>query len=315
MGDSPGKVRSAAAPEVAAVVLLAGGLKPSPLVAAVGRSVLDLSITRDRTLLDLWVSALDGPLWPSVRAPVVHVVCGGSTADPRPPAAATGVEVRIERDRKSYRGPAGAVRDVTEHLPDEACVLVAEGHRTPLDAVDDFLLAHAEGEADVSVAVNPDGSPAGVYAVRRGALRHVPANGFMDLKEQWLNRAMGAGVSVRAVRVAPPGSMPLRTREQFLIAAKVVAGRSEGGALPECTIFDLGGANETEPFSVLARGSCLGQGAVVVDSVVMPEADVGPGAVVVRSLVCPGAKVQPGAEVVDAIVTPAGVVSDGVLAG
>lgn len=294
-------------PEVAAVVLLAGGLKPSPLVQAVGRSVLDLSLTPDRTLLELWVATLDGPLWPASRAPRVYVVCGGNIPNPEPPNSGGGLEVVIQHDRKTYRGPAGAVLDVAEDLPPDATILVAEGHRTPLDGVDGFLLLHASSGAEASVAVNPDGSPAGVYALRRRTLDAVTRVGFMDLKEQWLNKAMSTGVRVRAARVPPPGSLPLRTREQFLFAAMCLSGAEPRDRLPACTILDPSRANESAPFRVLASGGCIGPGAVVVDSVVMPEAEVGAGAVVVRSLVCPGAKVQPGAEVVDAVVTRTGV--------
>lgn len=294
-------------PEVAAVVLLAGGLKPSPLVQAVGRSVLDLNLTPDRTLLELWVAALDGPLWPASRAPKVYVVCGGNTPNPEPPTIGGGLDVVIQHDRKTFRGPAGAVLDVTEDLAPGDTILVAEGHRTPLDSIDDFLLAHASGGADASVAVNPDGSPAGVYALRRRTLDQVTRVGFMDLKEQWLNKAVSTGVRVRALRLPAPGSLPLRTREQFLFAAMSLSGAETRDRLPACTILDPSRANEQAPFRVLAAGGCIGPGAVVVDSVIMPEAEVGAGAVVVRSLVCPGAKVQPGAEVVDAVVTRTGV--------
>ena len=128
------------------------------------------------------------------------------------------------------------------------------------------------------MAANPDGSPAGVYLVRCGGLDLVPAAGFVDLKEQWLPRAVEAGLNVRVFQLRAPGARPLRTRQEFLTAV-VPAGTR-----------------------IVCPGGLIGPDASVTDSIVMPGAVVGPACTIVRSVLCPESRVRAGANIVDAVV-------------
>jgi glycosyltransferase involved in cell wall biosynthesis len=237
--------------DLAACILLAGGLRPSALVAATGR--------------------------PSARG-AGHVV--------------------IEQEPKALRGPAGVIRDLChEYRPDQH-VVVAEAARYVSSSLLPMLVDHVRHRADVTVAANPDGTPAGMYVIRCGALGLIPAVGFMDLKEQWLRRAVDAALNVRVHDVDGPGTLPLRSRRQFLRAAAVanaVAAAQRGGA-------DLLPAEEITGLRVICTGSLIGPGAVVEGSIVMPGAAIGSNAVVVRSLVAPNGRVEPGSDIVDAIV-------------
>jgi hypothetical protein len=168
-------------------------------------------------------------------------------------------------------------------------VLVAEAARLLTCPLEPLLADHALHRADVTVASNPDHSPAGVYLVRCGVLDLVGPLGFVDLKEQWLPRAVDAGLSVQVHELAGSGALPLRTRRQFVDAAAPDGSR------------------------VVCAGGLIGPEASVVRSIVMPGAVVGPMAKVVRSLLCPDSRVRAGANIVDAVVRGSECLSDDAL--
>ncbi len=295
-----------ATPTLAACVLLAGGPRPSPLALETGCSVLDLTLTPTRTVLGVWIERLTElcPLsGPRLEVRIVH---DERTPEPIVVSDPGPLEVRIDRERRSYRGPAGITRDECADLDESDRVLVVEAGRLAGCSLRPLLMDHAQTGADVTIGANPDGSTSGIYVVRVGSLSLVPKNGFMDLKEQWLQKALGAGLDLRVHRFPEPGVISLRTREQFLGAARRLNGFSD----PMQSITEWPDASEPgggDDRSVLARTSTIAPGAVVLDSVVMDHATIAAGAVVVRSLVCPRAVVGPDEVVVDGFVTRNGV--------
>ncbi len=270
---------------IAAAILLAGALRPSPLASAVDRSVLNLYLCPSRTVLGRWLDAVAGLDLGSVAVRVIH-------DDNLPAPTRAGLRpddsVEIEKERGRFRGPAGVVRDVCETIGPDLSVLIADSARCFRGDLGGMAAEHARRGADITVACDEQGAPAGLYLVRRGVLDLVPRSGFMDLKEQLLDRAVKAGLGVWVHRLAPGASTPLRTRGQFIAAAEAA------------------GAGEV-PFAVICLEADVDPSAVIVDSVVMPGALVGAGAVVARSMVCPGARIEAGQEVVDAVVAAAGV--------
>ncbi len=270
---------------LAAFILLAGGLRPSPLMKATGRSVLDLSLTPDRTVLDCWVDRLTETA-PDVPIRIVH-----DAILPTPwPARHAGGRVLIEKEPKSLRGPAGVIGDLCRGYGPRQCVIVAEAARYAGCSLRPLIEEHVRLGADVTVAANADGTPAGIYAIRVGSLDLVPAVGFMDLKEQWLRRAIDAGLDVRVHDVDPPGLLPLRTRRQFLRAAAV--------------------ANASVDAPIICHGSFVAAGATVERSVIMPGATVGSDAIVVRSVVAPNCHIESGTDIVDTVVHAGSHLSD-----
>ena len=263
--------------DLAACILLAGGLRPSPLVNATGRSVLDLSLTPQRTVLDCWVDRLTETA-PEMPIRVVH----DAIIPPPWPGKHVGERVLIEKEPKSLRGPAGVIGDLCRGYGPQQCVIVAEAARYVGCSLKPLIAEHTQRGADVTVAANADGTPAGIYAIRVGSLDLVPAVGFMDLKEQWLRRAVDAGLEVRVHQLASPGALPLRTRRQFLRAAAV--------------------ANASVDAPVICHGSRVAPDATVEGSVIMPGATVASEAVIVRSVVAPNCHIESGADIVDAVV-------------
>jgi hypothetical protein len=266
---------------VAACILLGGGLRPSPLAKHCPCSVLDLMVRPGVSVLQAWCGALAG-LGRDAVLPVT-VALDAQGALPVTAAFQGSVQLAIDRDASPFRGPAGALRDRVSQLDPDAIVLVGESARCVNADLEVMVARHIQQNHDVTVACNSDGSPAGIYVLRRRTLDHVPAIGFMDLKEQWL-AAVGAGRGRVVVHRWDAGDAhPLRTREQFLEAV-----------LPR----DAAGMGS----SLISRTAEVAEGAFVSRSVVMRSACVASGAVVVRSLVLPGAHVAAGDVVVDGII-------------
>lgn len=280
------------------VVLMAGGFSPPPLAEATGRSPLDLPVGPDLRLWEHW-QALLGDLSGPVRCRDVLCLCGGLTPTPRSTAGAW----RLVTDATDYRGPAGALRDALDEGGGESLVLVAEASRLCGVDVASLLSSHIEREAMITVGALPNAAPAGLYVVQREALAQVPAKGFMDLKEQWLNRLVQQGAPVY-VHTFESGYCPaMRTLREYLDAViSRLPGASSDPSRPTLAprVIESPGAVS----SIVCSGAEVHPEAIVVDSVLMPGSRVGRRATVVRSLVCDGFAVEAGETVLDAVLGP-----------
>ncbi|MCC7389719.1 MAG: hypothetical protein IT431_13230 [Phycisphaerales bacterium] len=282
---------------------MAGGFSPPPIAAATGQAALDLHASPTETLLDRWLAAI-GSLEPVVPVSGVLCACGGAAPAPREPSG----RVRVFPDQSDYRGPAGALRDALDLLPPTPLVLALEAARICRLDLGEVVRAHTAREADVTVVAHADGSPAGVYLLRRDSLDLVPPKGFMDLKEQWLGRVVGEGQRVLVHRI-PSGSCPrVRTRLEYLRAVLPwdscsISAAAEAQHEPRV----LGGARVSR--SLVCAGAEVRPGAVCVDSVVLPGAVLEPGALVARSVIASEIHVREGMEIVDAVLGPQGIVA------
>src|SRR5690606_15958127 len=191
----------------AACILLAGGLRPSPLVLATGRNILDLYATESRSVLDVWLARIE----PLGHVPV-RVVHGGGMPAPMTPPRAAWPEFSVEREPREFRGPAGVVRDLCEEHPAASTAPVGGAPRFVSCDIAELVREHRRRNADATVAMNADGSPSGVFAMRRSSLDLVGRMGFVDLKEQWLSKVIASGGVVLAHELRGNGAMPLRTR-------------------------------------------------------------------------------------------------------
>jgi len=280
------------------IVLLAGGLKASPFVRACGTSVLNLPLGVAGSVLDLWrtrFAAISGLLAPSAH---IDIAVGEEQSAELRHAERDGIPTRIVRDASEYRGPAGTLRDATSDLLEEDAVLVAEGSRVVAADLTAFVKTHLARACDASVAVNPDGSPAGVYCFTAKALRQIPTVGFMDLKEQFLSRLVDTGHSVRVFRLDAPGVLQCRTRTDFLAAAMAVVANAASNE-------DSASVNPGP--AILSRSAVVDPTAFVAHAVIGPNSRVEAGAVLVRSLVTGSAVVPAGASLCDAVVSARGI--------
>ena len=152
-------VVATAPPRIAACILLAGGLRPSPLVAASGRSILDMWLTPAGTILDDWCDRIAEVAAEQQRVIPIRVVHDSIVPPPWPGQKGP---IIIEQEPKALRGPAGVVRDLCREYPPDHYVLVAEAARHLAEP----LVPMLDGTAPVTVAANADGTPAGVYLIR-----------------------------------------------------------------------------------------------------------------------------------------------------
>ena len=268
---------------VSKAVLLAGGLKAPPLAAAAGCSVLDLWLTPSRTVMDLWVDRFR-----SLGDVDIKVVC--SRGMPRP-SCGDDDQVELIEDAAEFRGPAGALRDACTDLAPDETILVGEATRFVDADLTGLIATHTGHGAAVTVACNRDRSPAGIYLLERHALDLVPPLGFMDLKEQWLGKVVASGLKTVVHQFEAGSSHTLRTREQFLAAAR----------LANETKSSLDAVNGATNRIVSDRAE-VHESARLWGSVVMGRAIVEPGAVIVRSLIGPGARVPRSAVIVDQVI-------------
>ena len=276
-------------------IILSGGLNPSPLISASGRSILDLWLTPENTVVDLWVERLRALGGLADALPQIHIVHDENIPVPWSTAKHNG-SMRVTREPTAYRGPAGVVSDCCANRGADEHMLIAEAARFVSCDLQGLVQAHLAHRADITIAVNDDDSPAGIYLARCATLGLIPERGFMDLKEQWLQRALDAGLRTHVHRLEGHGAMPLRTQQQFIHAAQIANdGDGTYGVIP---------VDGEDALRVICPGALVGPGATIVDSIVMPEAVVGANAVVVRSIVFPDGTVEAGSEIADALVAP-----------
>jgi hypothetical protein len=288
-----------------AVVLLAASLRPTPLTAAIGRSLLDLPIERDRTLLDLWSEHV-GSLAASIgTAPLpLRILRDGDTPAARPSAGA-GAAVSVEVDPAEYRGTAGVLRDVTGGYDDADRVLVVNAAQYLVEPLRETAVlletvgggGGIGGGGGVSMVAHEDGTPSGAMLVTCGCLRLVPSVGFFDMKEQALP-LIAKHYPVRVVSRRELVSKPIRSLSEYIGVLRWHHLTQRADPLPDDPFRE-----DWRPvFTIVEDGSDVDARATVQDSVVLRGGRVEGGAIVVRSLVAPGATVRRGEIVVDRLV-------------
>ncbi len=272
----------------ACAIILSGGLRSSALMQSTGIATLDLYITDRSRVIDHWI----GKLGDVMDDPdLVRVVAGHACPTPR--LEATPAQLALEPD--PYRGPGGVVRDAAHELG-KGTVLVLEGARYLDDTLNAIMERHRETSSLATVAMNPDGTPAGIYAIEREAIDLVPSRGFMDLKEQWLPRIQRVG-RVEVFKLGGRGALPLRTPQEFLGAARLAALGAE-----RCDSLDsVWVTGDGEHWTVRGPGVVVEDGAHVEDSVLQAGVVVRAGAIVARSIVCEGEVIERAEQVVDRV--------------
>jgi len=150
-------------------VMLAGALRAHALRRATGRSLPELPVAANVTLLDhwrqQWLALADqcGFQRLPVRVMVDHSLPLSSAAARQGP-----IELSIEQDPFAYRGPGGLLSDVARHYEADDRLLVVNASQLLSQPFPALVRALAQKEADVSVLAQPDGAPAGVMLVRCG---------------------------------------------------------------------------------------------------------------------------------------------------
>jgi hypothetical protein len=284
------------------VILLGGAVRAGGLATQIGRPVFELPVTEHESVLDLWrreVTTLatdadrDGL---SIRVMMDRAARVSTMTRDSDPAMA--VPLVIECDPFEYRGAGGVLRDAAARYEDDNYLLVANAAQVLIEPLHGVVQSMAATHSDLCVLANLDGTPSGLFLVRCGALRDLPAAGFIDLKEQALP-TIAARHDVRVVQRPQPAAMPIRTAGDYALALRRYSQRVNR-RLHVTDPF----AEDWEPaFRVVEKGAAVSDSARLHDSTVLSGGCVEAGAVLVRTIVCEHGIVRAGQVVVDEVVS------------
>jgi hypothetical protein len=276
-------------------------VRPSTLSIATGRSVLDLPLDANATLLNNWLSqAADLSRVAGTDRIPVRILVNHASLEPLSADERFFGSFRVERDLSEYRGTGGVLRDVAADYADDDLILVANAAQILLDPLAAVATALERKGGDVCLVSHEDGTPSGVMLVTCKALRPIPATGFVDMKEQVLP-LIASRYDVRVMRRRRPTGLPVRTLEDYVQALRLHHRRRAGKPVSSDPL-----AEDFAPaFSLVEPGALVDPTARVHDSVVLAGGAVEAGAVLVRCLICPGAIVRRDRTAVDQFVTAA----------
>jgi hypothetical protein len=290
-----------AVPRSRALVLLAGSVRPSNLSRSIGRSLLDLPVDTDLSVLQLWESeAGQVALAADVHELPVRVVLDRSSVKPARHHSSEAIRLSLEQEQNEYRGTGGVLRDVAVPYEPDDLLLVASAGQILVEPLVNLAAELLTDCTDVALLGHDDGTPGGIFAVRCGVLSEVRDIGFLDFKEQVLPRLAALGQSVRVVRRSMATGFPVRTLDSYLAGLRAFH-RLKSGRTVSADAF----AEDWRPtFSVVEKEARVDPQATIHDSVVLDGGVVERGAVVVRSIVCPGGVVRANQTVAGQIVAP-----------
>jgi hypothetical protein len=287
-----------AARKLRAVILLGGGVRSTDLTRAVGRSVLDLPLDKNITVIEHWVAEI-GALASALAKPslVVRLLLDETAPSPTSANSTPRVGLGIERDPDSLRGTGGLLADVTRDYGDDDLILAANAAQLLLSPLEKLFLGLVDRGADAALVAHRKGTPAGLVLLRCRCLRQIPEIGFVDLKEQALP-AIAQRHDVAVLECDRPSGMPVRTRTGYL-AALAACHRTSGRADEDSALQE----DHVARFRIVEDGASVDPTARIHDAVILKGATVGPRAVVARSVVCPGATVRRGRMELDRVVS------------
>ncbi len=286
-------------PILRAVVLLGGSVRPSNLSRSIGRSLLDLPVEPELSVLQLWEREAERLAVAAGMTDLqVRIVLDRAAIEPTRNGAAEGIQVSLEREANEFRGTGGVLRDLAgEYGPDEM-LLVASAGQILVEGLAPLANELFSLDCDVAMVGHGDGTPGGVFIVNTRVLAALRDIGFLDFKEQVLPRLASGGAKVRVVKRAFATGFPVRTLDSYLAGLrayhKIKSGHGVGG--------DPFAEDWSPTFAVVERGASVDASATIHDSVVLSGGRVERGAVVVRSVVCPGGVVKAGEAIAGQIV-------------
>lgn len=283
-----------------AVVLLGGHVRPTPLSLSIGRSLLDLPLDENGSVLNHWLNHA-GDLARTVGLDKLPVRVMVDRNSPEPISAAVKYygTFRVERDQSEYRGTGGVLRDLAQNYEPGDLILVANAAQILLDPLSLLASMMDQRNGEVSVISHRDGIPSGIMLVTVKTLQLIPETGFVDMKEQ----AMPLIAQKHAVEVLHrrrPTGLPIRSVSDYINAMRYYHTRRSG----KSTLADPLAEDWQPSFGIVEEGAVVDPTARVHDSVVLRGGVVEAGSVLVRSFVCPSGLVRKDRTLVDEFVKP-----------
>lgn len=294
-------------------VLLAGGMRPSPLQQALGIHPLCLPFTGNDTLLDRWLSKAQ-----ALESFCVVIAVSSHEDSSQIQSAlassrfahADSMQIRVVMESETWRGPAGLLRDLAftcwcdfgkEQYGPAGVVLAGEASCLPLHENEPIVQRLGDDRSGISV-ISSSGEPAGLYAFTNESLTLVPPVGYFDIKEQLLPALYARGTPVQEMRIVGEPCR-VRDRESYLRAIRqLVTREGPGNGCSDGALINA--SARVAGRCLIEHGATIGPEAIVHESIVMEGAVVGRGAVVSHSVVGPSCRVQQGQIVKRAVIGP-----------
>ena len=273
-------------------IMLAEGIRPSPLDLQVGIRAPLLPVRSDSRLIDEWSRVLGAEGF--VESPIEVVMASRAGFQSMESIAN---DPRYDRtiEPRSHRGTSGVLADLQRgEFEDSAYdyLIVIESGSCPPPSLRGFSEAMEAG-GDVILGASEIDRFAGVLALKPKTLAVVPDRGYQDFKEQSIPKMLEAGNSLSAVPIIPR-AIRVRTLETWLAAIRSVA---TGEDSPPAHVA----GTHLEGCCCVADTAVI-DGGLIHDSIVMDGAVVEEGAIVARSAVLPGQRITRNARVIDSIV-------------
>ncbi|HEX2973911.1 MAG TPA: hypothetical protein VHP11_16380 [Tepidisphaeraceae bacterium] len=288
-------------PPLRAMLLLSGSLRSADFAAAIQRSPLDLPISADRLLRELWAeAAIDVARQTGRERLAIRIIADRDAFLPALEETAK-ADVQVERDPTDFRGTGGVLHDSTAVYADEDYVLVGNAAQMPLRPLGGLVREMAATGADITLVSHADGTHSGLMWIRCGCLRLIPEVGFVDMKEQALPM-LARTCRVAVVHRQYPTTLPVRTPSDYVAALR----RYHASVDSDASLAGPFAEDWYPKFAIVERGAEVAAGACIHDSIVLRGGRVERGATVVRSVVCPGGVVHRNSVVVDELVSPLG---------
>jgi N-acetylglucosaminyldiphosphoundecaprenol N-acetyl-beta-D-mannosaminyltransferase len=278
-----------------AVVLLGGSVRQTELATSIGRSVLDLPVDENGTLLNHWLSHVSElAQYAGVESLPVRVLVNRKAPEPSSAAARYSNIVSVERDSSEFRGTGGVLHDLAASYDDNDLILVANAGQLLMDPLSVIAAALDHKRADIALISHRDGTPSGVMLIRVKTLRGIKPVGFIDMKEQALPQ-IAQSFDVKVMHCRRPSGLPIRSLEDYVAALRYFHRRKSGKPALNDPL-----AEDWQPsFAIVEEGAQVDSRAHVHDSVVLKGAMVEANASIVRCVVCPGGHVKSKATLVD----------------
>jgi N-acetylglucosaminyldiphosphoundecaprenol N-acetyl-beta-D-mannosaminyltransferase len=282
-----------------AVILLGGHVRPTPLSLSIGRSLLDLPLDENGSVLNHWLnhsSELAKTI--GLEKLPVRVMVDRHSAEPISAAVKYFGTFRVERDQSEYRGTGGVLRDLSRQYEPDDLILVATGAQILLDPLSLLVSMLNQRGGDVSLISHRDGTPSGIMLVSVKTLGLVPETGFIDMKEQALP-VIAQKHAVEVLHRRRPTGLPIRSVADYIAAMRFYHMRRAGKSLLSDPL-----AEDWQPsFGIVEEGAVVDPSARIHDSVVLRGGVVEANSVLVRTVVCPSGLVR-GRTLVDEFVKP-----------
>jgi hypothetical protein len=267
----------------------------TPLVAATGRSILDLPVDGQHTILGGLIQEIDG-LGRSVG--LGHLPTRLLT-NPLGAKLLFGVrsqypQLSAELHPFDARGTGGVMCDVARHYQDDDLLLILEAAQISEEPLAAAVRDLAARNADVGVFAHADQSPSVMMLVRCGCLRAMPRLGTVDLRTQGLPMIARKHRVEVVSRPRANGSL-IETLTQYISVLRRFHQRTLAPAESPASAS----AHWQPVFSLVEHGGEVFPGATLYDSVVLKGGRVEAGATVVRSVVGPGCAVRQRESLID----------------